>query len=834
MIGHSLSHYRIISKLGEGGMGEVYLAEDIELERQVALKVLRAEIAGDEERVPRFVQEAKAASALNHPNILTVYEIGRAKDVRFIAAELIKGETLRDRLRVEPLSLGEALDVALQVAAALNAAHQAGIVHRDVKPENIMLRDDGLVKVLDFGLAKLTEKPEPVSSEDVTRVHVKTSPGLEMGTVAYMSPEQARGKQVDSRSDIWSLGVVIYEMLTKRTPFADETTSDTIAAILTREPAPLDSETPPELQRIVRKSLQRRADERYQTIRDFQLDLKSLKRELEFSEELERSQVSSVSASSTASAGQTSAAPAVSSTSAAPQTLEVSAARQTSSAEYLISEIKRHKQGMAGVLFAFLIAAIGIGYWFLSTRNASAKSIESIAVLPFVNEGGNPNLEYLSDGMAETLIGSLSQLPKLNIKARSSVFRYKGREFDLQRIAQELKVQAILTGRVAQRGDQLTLSLELVDTQTENVIWTEQYNRKQTDLVSLQGEIARDVSSKLKTKLSGADEAKLTKTYTTSPDAYQSYLRGRFFWNKRNEESIRKAIEQFKEAADKDPNYALAFVGLADSYVLLPYYSGGNSNDMAAQAKVYALRALEIDDSLGEAHSSLGYVYRLSWSWAAAEKELKRAIELNPKYATAHKFLGNVLTDLGRTQESLVEYKRAQELEPLSMIINANLAEVYLQQGDANAAVEQCKRAIDLDPNWYYAWQELSLAHIAQGRNAEALAEAEKGVELSKRFSVPLGVLGYVYARTGKRSEAAAVVEELKKRYTESRANGYDLAKAYVGLGETDQAFAWLEKDFQSHNATMPNFLDLAPLDVLRNDPRFSDLARRIGLRTLK
>jgi tetratricopeptide (TPR) repeat protein len=414
------------------------------------------------------------------------------------------------------------------------------------------------------------------------------------------------------------------------------------------------------------------------------------------------------------------------------------------------------------------------------------------------------------------------------------VFRYKGREFDLQRIAQELKVQAILTGRVAQRGDQLTLSLELVDTQTENVIWTEQYNRKQTDLVSLQGEIARDVSSKLKTKLSGADEAKLTKTYTTSPDAYQSYLRGRFFWNKRNEESIRKAIEQFKEAADKDPNYALAFVGLADSYVLLPYYSGGNSNDMAAQAKVYALRALEIDDSLGEAHSSLGYVYRLSWSWAAAEKELKRAIELNPKYATAHKFLGNVLTDLGRTQESLVEYKRAQELEPLSMIINANLAEVYLQQGDANAAVEQCKRAIDLDPNWYYAWQELSLAHIAQGRNAEALAEAEKGVELSKRFSVPLGVLGYVYARTGKRSEAAAVVEELKKRYTESRANGYDLAKAYVGLGETDQAFAWLEKDFQSHNATMPNFLDLAPLDVLRNDPRFSDLARRIGLRTLK
>ena len=514
----TLSHYRIVSKIGAGGMGEVYLAEDTQLERLVALKVLLAEIADDEDRVRRFVQEAKAASALNHPNILTVHEIGHFENLRFIATELIKGQTLRDRLRGEPLSLRKTLDIALQVAAALNAAHQAGIVHRDIKPENIMLRDDGLVKVLDFGLAKLTEmKSEPASPEDVTRVHIKTSPGLVMGTAAYMSPEQARGKEIDSRSDIWSLGAVIYEMLTRRIPFAGETTSDSVAAILTTDPAPLDANTPLELQRIVKKTLQRKADERYQTIKDLQVDINTLKRELEFSEELERSQIpgsgksANVSVSHLSEHATANNRAAISAQNSLPQ--------QTSSAEYLVSQISGHKRGVAAGLI-ILLATIGLTFWLFSDRKAPAKQIESIAVMPFVNESGNADVEYLSDGMTETLISSLSQLPNLNVKARSSVFRYKGKEIDLQRIAQELKVQAILTGRVAQRGDQLMLSLELVDTRTENAIWSEQYNRKQTDLVSLQSEIARDVSSKLRVKLSGADQHKVAKTYTANPEAY--------------------------------------------------------------------------------------------------------------------------------------------------------------------------------------------------------------------------------------------------------------------------------------------------------------------------
>ena len=425
----TLSHYRIVSKIGVGGMGEVYLAEDTHLERQVALKVLRAEIAEDEERVRRFIQEAKAASALNHPNILTVYEIGHLENSRYIATELIKGETLRDRLRGGPLPLRETLDVALQVAAALNAAHEAGIVHRDIKPENIMLRDDGLAKVLDFGLAKLTEKKsETISSEDVTRVHVKTSPGLVMGTVAYMSPEQARGKEIDSRSDIWSLGVVIYEMLTRRTPFAEETTSDAIAAILTRDPAPLEAETPSELQRIIRKALQKKADERYQTVKDFLLDVRNLKRELEFSEELERSQIPASARSSNVSAGSLSesATFVVPPSGGAGFTLAKGppegGTTNVSSAEYLVSQISGHKRGVA-VGLIILMAAIGLGFWLLGNRATAAKQIESIAVMPFVNEGGNADVEYLSDGMTETLISSLSQLPNLNVKARSSVFR---------------------------------------------------------------------------------------------------------------------------------------------------------------------------------------------------------------------------------------------------------------------------------------------------------------------------------------------------------------------------------------------------------------------------
>src|SRR5499427_5210290 len=529
----TISHYRILSEIGSGGMGEVYQAQDLHLERKVALKVLHAEIAEDEDRVRRFVQEAKAASALNHPNILTVYEIGHFEKSRYIATELIKGENLRDRLKTEPPTLSETLDVASQIAAALNAAHEAGIVHRDIKPENIMLRDDGLAKVLDFGLAKLTEKKSAaISLEDTTRV--QTLPGLVMGTVLYMSPEQARGKEVDARSDIWSLGVLIYEMCARSTPFAGETTSDAIAAILTKDPAPLNAEAPSELQRIIKKALQKSADERYQTVKDLQLDLKNLKRELEFSEQLERSQIPGFTKPTNVKTSGIDEAVTVLQP-ADTSTLK-SLPGQDSAIQTQSGKIKRRQFSV--VLGLIVLLAIGVGSWFVAKRGGSTKQIESIAVMPFVNESGNADVEYLSDGMTDTLIGSLSQLPNLNVKARSLVYRYKNKDIDPRTIGKDLSVQALLNGRVVQRGDDLRLYLELVDTQTGDRIWGDQYDRKQTDLVSLQSEIALDVSQKLQSRLSGSDEKKLTKKYTENAEAYQLYLKGRFFLNRRTSESL--------------------------------------------------------------------------------------------------------------------------------------------------------------------------------------------------------------------------------------------------------------------------------------------------------
>jgi TolB-like protein/Flp pilus assembly protein TadD len=530
-------------------------------------------------------------------------------------------------------------------------------------------------------------------------------------------------------------------------------------------------------------------------------------------------------------------------TSVLPHKTDASMSRPTASTTVLppqsapstTRELSKPKRRIALIAIAAVIAvALIAGAYLLWPRGKStAAPIESIAVLPFQNQSGDANSDYLCDGLAESLIYRLSQLPNLKVSPTSSVIQYKGKDTKVATIASELGVDAVMTGRLAQIGDNLTISVELVDVRNNKLLWGEQYDRKMTDLLVTQREIATAITQKLQLKLSGG-ETGLTKKYTNNNEAYQFYLKGRFYWNKRDAENLKKAIEQFNAAADKDPDYALAFVGLADCYVLLPFYSSAPSNEVLPQAKAYAARALEIDDSLGEAHTSLGYVNMNSWNWAEAEKELKRGIELNPNYATAHKWYGNQLEALGRFDEALAEFKRAQELEPLSLIISQNLAEVYLVKGDLNAAVEQCQRAIDLDPNWYSVRLQLGLAYLKQGRNAEAVAEAEKGVELSKRESSAVGVLGYIYAQTGKRGEATAIVEELKARYAKRQANGNDIARVYVGLGEKDQAFAWLEKDFQSRSSTMSTWLYLVPLDSLRDDPRFKDLARRMGMPELK
>jgi len=811
----TLSHYRILSKIGAGGMGEVYLAQDTKLDRKVAIKFLHEEFSKDADKLNRFVQEAKAASALNHPNILTVYEIGEVDGKNYIATELIDGQTLREHLsHKESLQLNSILKIGVQVSEALSAAHQAGIIHRDIKPENIMLRKDGYAKVLDFGLAKLSEpKAIATGSEDATRVQVNTTPGMVMGTVSYMSPEQARGNLTDARTDIWSLGVVLYEMLAGKVPFTGETVNHTIVSILEKEPLLLEK-VPAELQRIVRKSMTKDVDMRYQSARDLLIDLKNLRRDLDIQGELERSIVPNreTANASLENATQIYAADAVAATSSG----------QAAATQNLTTAI-------IGILLVGVISVAG--YFAFVSRNGSTKQVSSIAVMPFVNESGNADVEYLSDGMTETLIGSLTQLPNLNVKSRSSVFRYKGKQTDTKTIGKELNVQAVLNGRVAQHGDQLTLSLELVDAATENAIWSQQYTRKQTELVSLQSEIARDVSSKLKSKLSGAEVAKVAKNYTADPAAYQLYLKGRFQWNQRTGKSLKRAVEFFDQAIAKDPNYALAYSGLAESYVLFPSYSVAPPLECMPKAKAVALRAIELDDSLAETHTALGIYYStFAWNYPAAEKEFRRAIELNPNYAPAHQQFGiECLTAMGRFDEAVAEGKRAEELDPVSPIIGADLGNILFHARRFDESIKQLNRTIELDPNWYLAHALLCQAYDLKGQFGQAVSECQKARELNDDPLV-LSYLAHAYGRSGRREEATKVVGQMHELAKQRYVPAYGFGIAYAALGDKDQAFQWLERTLQDRSWEI-TFLKVDPnLDSLHSDPRFSDLVKRVGL----
>jgi TolB-like protein/Flp pilus assembly protein TadD len=482
-------------------------------------------------------------------------------------------------------------------------------------------------------------------------------------------------------------------------------------------------------------------------------------------------------------------------------------------------------------LAAVLALGIAVAGYFYFARNRTS-AIESIAVLPFENRSGSSDTDYLSDGLADSLIYRLSQLPNLKVSPTSSVMKYKGQSTDVGGIAKELQVDAVMSGRLVQRGDDLSISVQLIDARSNKLIWAEQYERKMSDLLATQREIAASIAQKLQLKLSGADSKGITKHYTESSEAYQFYLKGRFYWNKRTGENLKKAMEQFQQAADKDPNYALAYVGLADCYSLLEDYAGTPASETVPKAKAFAQRALQLDGSLSEAHTSLAESYILLWQWEEAEEEFKRAITLNPNYPTAHQWYGgDLLRDMGRFDESLAELKRAHELDPLSIVIGQNLAGAYLIQGDLNSSVDQSKRVIDLEPNYPRGHEWLGLAYLKQGRYSEAIVEFQKAVELSGGDRRILGRLGYGYAISGKRAEALVVLKELEGKYAKHEAIGLDLATVYAGLGDKDQAFAWLEKDFQARSGQLPRIRWESPFESLRSDPRYADLLRRMGLK---
>ncbi len=798
MVLQTISHYRILDKLGSGGMGEVYLAEDTRLGRKLALKILPAEFTRDADRVARFRQEARAASALNHPNIITIYEVGEFEGVHFIATEFIEGRTLRHCLQAAGMPLGEALELTIQIAGALAAAHDEGITHRDIKPENVMVRPDGYVKVLDFGLAKLTEKSDPkidaskVDKEAATMLLAQTDPGTVMGTVTYMSPEQARGLRVDARSDIFSLGVMLYEMVTGRPPFEGATSSDVIAAILVSEPKPISqyvASIPAELEWNLNKALRKDRDDRYPTVKSFLSDLKHLKNRLDFEAEYAR-------------VGQ-------------PTTPDrISSAASVEFSDAVTTEI-------SGVVDQIIASPI---------RRSSGRMIDSLAIMPLANDVADSEMEYLGDGITESIINSLAQLPQLRVIPRSTVFRYKGRKVDSQEIGEELGVRAVLTGRILQLGDSLIVKTELVDVGRHTQLWGEQYRRPFTDIFALQEDISREISEKLRLQLTGEERQKLVKRYTDNTEAYHLYLKGRYYVHKRTPDWIRKGVECFLQAIDLDPNYALAYAGLAEAYGFLASSTGGQPpREAYPKAKSAAMKALELDESLGEAHCTLGFFRLLyDWDFPAAEAEYKRAIELSPNFANAWDGYGFFYKATGQSEAAIRAGARAQELEPLSLFITLSLGWAYYFARQYDRALEQGRKALDMDPNFGFAYWHRGMAYIQQKRFADAVTALRKAISLSGPAATFVSYLGYANAKLGKEREAQQMIAQLERASKRHYVSSYFIAMIHLGLGDLDRTFELLEKAYEERSGFLA-FIRIEPmLDALRDDPRFKELVEKI------
>ena len=827
--GQQVAHYKVLSSLGAGGMGEVYLAEDTRLGRRIALKLLPAQFTTDAERVRRFEQEARAASALNHPNIVTIHDIGRAGSSHFIATEFIDGETLREHSAGRAVKLNEALDIATQVASALEAAHAAGIVHRDIKPENVMLRRDRIVKVLDFGLAKLAlPQLSAIDPEAQTRSVVITNPGVLMGTVQYMSPEQARGWEVDSRTDIWSLGVMLYEMVTGRAPFEGETPSHVIVSILESEPSQLAcySELPVELERIIGKALRKDREERYQTASELSVDLKSLKQDLEADARLNRSLQPNTDTGSITKGDSEAVVETVYESVAT--TGDVATARRTSSAEYLVGEIKRHRRIAVFAAAAVFVAVAAIAYFFYPTGGGEA--IDSIAVLPFVNVTGDPNTEYLSVGISDSVINSLSRLPRLGVISLNRVLRYKGKHMDPQTIGRELNVKAVLMGTLTQHGDRLSISAELVDVRDNRRLWGEQYNRNLSEILIVKDDIARQISTGLRLRLSGEEKKQLAKHDTDDPEAYRLYNLGNYFSRQGTKEAREKAIEYFEQAIKQDPNYALAFVAKARCYNSLGTYGFWPTKESEQAVELATLKALEIDEMLPDAHAYLGMHKYNNFDWSGAEKELKRALDLDPNSAIANAMYFQYLSTVGRADEALSYQIRASELDPI--------AEPPGHVAYACFLARQYDMAIDL---WIKEQKKadrpsgnprLAEAYLANGMYEEGIAEMQRFVAEDTAPEPWNGqpLLAYAYAVVGRRDEALKILGEQTRFSRKDYISPYNFAIIYTGLGDKDKAFEWLEKGVEQRTRLVSRLKSRPMFDPLRSDPRYAELLRAMNL----